>query len=319
MNNRRLTIDQAEDKGSVTTRTPTIMAIHAHPDDECFGGGGTLARYAAQGVTTVLVTCTNGEEGEIVAPDMDAEEVKPRLAEVRLGELDAAVKILSITHSERLGYRDSGMVDTPANDDPRSFHKADLDETTGRIVALVRRYKPDVLYTYAEDGGYGHPDHIKAHLSTVAAFNAAGDPQRFPGTGEPWTPRKLYYCSWLVRSNGQGLWRAMRERNLPLTFGDPDATEPPEWGTPDDLITARIDVGAFVQCKLDALRVHRTQIKPDSTFLNLPHDLAQEFLSPEGFVRAFSRVAAPDEEDDLFASLEVETPRYSTVGSGAAH
>jgi len=288
-----------------TAHTPTLMAVHAHPDDECFGGGGTLARYSAQGYTTVLVTCTGGEEGEIVDPTMDVEAVKPRLGEVRRAELADAVQVLGITHAERLGYRDSGMVDTPANDDPRSFNKADLDETTGRLVALVRKYRPDVIFTYAEDGGYGHPDHIKAHLTTMAAFNAAGDPERFPGAGEPWTPSKLYYCSWLIRSKAQGLWRAVRERGLPVTFGDPDATEPPEWGTPDDLITTRIDVRDFVGVKIEALRVHHTQIRPDSTFLQLPDDLAREFLSPEGFVRSMTRVPAPEQEDDLFAGLPV--------------
>src|ERR687887_87661 len=150
------------------------MAVHAHPDDECFGGGGTLARYAAEGCNTVLVTCTAGEEGEIVDPDMDPAAVKPRLADVRLGELNAAVGVLGIHHLELLGYRDSGMAGTPANDDPRSFNQADPDEATRRLVALIRRHKPQVLFTYAEDGGYGHPDHIKAHQITVAAFDAAG-------------------------------------------------------------------------------------------------------------------------------------------------
>jgi mycothiol conjugate amidase Mca len=279
------------------------MAVHAHPDDECFGGGGTLARYSAEGHTTVLVTCTNGEEGEIVDPDMDAAEVKPRLADVRLGELNAAVGVLGITHLELLGYRDSGMVDTASNDDPRSFNKADPEEATGRLVALIRRHRPHVLFTYAEDGGYGHPDHLMAHQITVAAFDAAGDPDRYPEAGEPWTPQKLYYTAWLTRSAAQGLWRAIRERGLPITFGDPEAAEPPEFGTPDELVTTRIDIRPYVHTKLDALRAHRTQIRRDSTFLNLPDDLLMDYLGVEGFRLAQSRVAAPDVEDDLFAGL----------------
>lgn len=289
--------------------TLTIMAVHAHPDDECFGGGGTLARYAAEGCNAILVTCTNGEEGEIVDPDMDAEAIKPRLGDVRIGELNAAVGILGITHLELLGYRDSGMVDTPSNEDPRCFNKADIDEATGRLVAVIRRHKPDVLFTYAEDGGYGHPDHIMAHRITVAAFDAAGDPDRYPDAGEPWTPSKLYYTTWLARSQVQALWHAARERNIPMTFGDPDAPEPPEWGTPDDEITARIDAREFVPAKLDSLRAHRTQIKRDSTFLQLPADLAREYFGREGFRRAQSRVAAPDQEDDLFAGLRTSPSR----------
>lgn len=285
------------------TPTLTLMAIHAHPDDECFGGGGTLARYSAAGHITVLVTCTGGEEGEIVDPELNTDEVKRNLAEVRRRELDAAVEILGITHLEMLGYRDSGMVNTPANEDPRSFHKADLEETTGRLVALIRRYRPDVLFTYAEDGGYGHPDHIKAHLTTVAAFGAAGDAARFPEAGEPWTPSKLYYSAWLTRSQVQGLWRAMRERGLSIPFRGQETDEPPEWGVPDDVVTARIDVRDYVTRKIEALRVHRTQIKLDHPFVTLPEDLAREYVGVEGFVRAQSRVAAPERESDLFAGL----------------
>ena len=281
----------------------TIMAVHAHPDDECFGGGGTLARYAAEGHTTILVTCTNGEEGEIVDPDMDHEAIKPHLGDVRIGELNAAVGVLGIGHLELLGYRDSGMAGTPSNEDPRCFNKADPDEATGRLVALMRRHKPHVLFSYAEDGGYGHPDHLMAHRITVAAFDAAGDPARYPRAGEPWTPLKLYYSMWLMRSQIQGLWKAARERGLPVTYGDPEAEEAPEWGAPDDLITTRIDIRPFIKTKLDSLRAHRTQIKRDSTFLHLPDDLEQQYLGVEGFRRAQSRVEAPAREDDLFAGL----------------
>ena len=294
----------------------TLMAVHAHPDDECFGGGGTLARYAAEGCNTVLVTCTAGEEGEIVDPDMDPVAVKPRLADVRLGELNAAVGVLGIHHLELLGYRDSGMAGTPANDDPRSFNQADPDDATRRLVALIRRHKPQVLFTYAEDGGYGHPDHLKAHAITVAAFDAAGDPQLYPDAGDPWTPQKLYYCAWLARSQVQGLWRAMRERGLPTTFGEADAPEPPEWGTPDDMVTAVIDVRPYVKSKFDALRAHRTQIKRDSPFLLLPDDLIQQYLGAEGFRRAQTRVAAPDQEDDLFAGLRSPTPPSRSARTG---
>jgi mycothiol S-conjugate amidase len=142
-----------------------------------------------------------------------------------------------------------------------------------------------------------------AHKITVAAFDAAGDPARFPAAGEPWTPSKLYYTTWLAKSQVRALWHAARERNLPVTFGEPEADEAPDWGTPDELITAHIDARDFVPAKLDSLRAHRTQIKRDSTFLQLPDDLAREYFGQEGFRLAQTRVAAPDTEDDLFAGL----------------
>src|SRR5438067_344043 len=188
------------------------MAVHAHPDDEVFLGGGAMARYASEGVRTVLVTCTDGAVGEIV----DATRATPEtLARVREGELRAACAILGIRELHLLGYRDSGMVDTPDNQDPRSFHQADFDGAVGRLVAIVRRTRPQVLLTYTEDGGYGHPDHIRAHQITVAAFDAAGDATRYPEQGlEPWTPSKLYYGLW-TRTLFKRLVEGLREAGLP--------------------------------------------------------------------------------------------------------
>src|SRR5919202_860339 len=176
----------------------TLMTVHAHPDDEAIGTGGILARYAAEGVQTVLVTCTRGEVGEIVDPSVAQPD---NLADVREAELRAACAILQVSAQHYLGYRDSGMIGTPENDDPRSFWRADLDEAVGRLVALIRRYRPQVLVTYDENGFYGHPDHIQAHRVTVAAFEAAGDATRYPEQGlAPWAPQKLCYST--VPRNG---------------------------------------------------------------------------------------------------------------------
>jgi len=172
----------------------TFMTVHAHPDDEIFSTGGTYARYAKEGIHTVLVTCTGGEEGEIVDPSMVAEEVKPRLGEVRAQELRCAVAALGIETLEMLGYRDSGMAGTPSNENPESFNMADPEEATGRLVRLIRRHRPQVLVSYDANGSYGHPDHIKAHQTTWAAFDAAGDPDRYPDAGPAWQPKKLYQC-----------------------------------------------------------------------------------------------------------------------------
>ncbi len=191
----------------------TLMAVHAHPDDECFGTGGVLIKYASEGVHTVLVTATRGEEGEIHDPDLTEEEARPRLAEIREEELRRAAALLKIGVVEYLGYRDSGMMGTPANEHPESFNKADLDEATGRLVRLIRRYRPQVLVTYNEDGGYGHPDHLQCHRVTVRAFEAAGDPAQYPDAGPAWRPLKLYATAW-SRERWRALRAAMRERGI---------------------------------------------------------------------------------------------------------
>src|SRR5262245_43595554 len=167
------------------TEELTLMAVHAHPDDEAIGTGGVLARYADEGLRTVLVTCTGGEVGEISDSRLATPET---LAEVRRKELLQACAILRVGRLHLLGYRDSGMMGTPDNAHPASFYQASLEEATARLVALVRRERPQVLVTYDERGFYGHPDHIRANQITVAAFGAAGDPTRWPRSGPAWQP-----------------------------------------------------------------------------------------------------------------------------------
>ncbi len=175
------------------TERLTLMAVHAHPDDESIGTGGVLARYADEGIRTVLVTCTGGEVGEIGDPTLATPD---NLAEIRERELRAACEILGVAHLELLGYRDSGMVGTADNERPDAFARADLDAAAGRLVALIRRYRPQVLVTYDENGFYGHPDHVNANRITVRAFARAGDPAAYRDQGlEPWQPAKLYYTA----------------------------------------------------------------------------------------------------------------------------
>src|SRR5579859_1968554 len=157
-----------------------LMAVHAHPDDECLSTGGVLARYGAAGVRTVLVTCTDGAVGEISDPALATPD---NLVEVRSRELDESVRILGVSRLVKLGYRDSGMAGTPDNDNPASFQQADFESAVGRVVRLIREERPQVVVTYDENGGYGHPDHIRAHQVAVAAFAAAGDGNRFPEAG----------------------------------------------------------------------------------------------------------------------------------------
>lgn len=186
----------------------TLMTVHAHPDDEIIGTGGTMAKAVAEGRRVVLVTCTRGELGEIVVPEMDIPDNHRRLGEIRAAELEAAMGELDVSEWDNLGYRDSGMMGTPGNHDPRSFWLADLDDAIRRLVWLVRRYRPDVMTTYNDFGGYGHPDHIRAHLVAVGAFGRTGSPDWYPeqlapefgGSGPgleaggvaPWAPAKLY-------------------------------------------------------------------------------------------------------------------------------
>src|SRR3712207_6562292 len=158
-----------------------LLTVHAHPDDESSKGAGTVAKYHGEGVHTVLVCCTGGEEGDILNPAMDTPEVRDNLANVRMEELQRSTEVIGYDEVVMLGYKDSGMPDTPANEDPGCFARADLDEAIGRLVEVIRRTQPQVIVTYNEDQrGYPHPDHLRVHDISVAAFDAAGDPEKFP-------------------------------------------------------------------------------------------------------------------------------------------
>src|SRR5947207_1470382 len=192
------------------TERRTLLAVHAHPDDECIGTGGILARYSAEGARTVLVTCTDGAVGEISDPSLATPE---NLVQVRARELDESVRILGISRLAKLGYRDSGMQGTTDNQHPLSFHQANFDEAVGKVVRLMREERPDVVVTYDENGGYGHPDHIRAHQVAVAAFDAAADPSRFPEAGQPWQAERLVYAV-IPRSAFERMGERMREAGI---------------------------------------------------------------------------------------------------------
>lgn len=312
----------------------TLLVVHAHPDDEALGAGATLAKYSAEGVRTVLVTATLGEEGEILDPNLDEAAARPLLGELRRRELAAATAILGVQVQEFLGYRDSGMIDTPANAHPDNFHNADPDEACRRLVALIRKHRPHVVVTYNEDGGYGHPDHLQCHRVTVCAFDAAGDPNRFAGTGTPWQPLKLYALAW-SRERWRDLRRRLAARGIPFYFGSPPAdgtsaagdAAPPSpavdhlgetaaeaasvqddeegWGQPEATVTTFIDTKEYWRRTRDALAAHRTQFAPDSGFLTLPDDLAADFRSTEYLVLLRSLVETTLPETDLFVGIRV--------------
>ncbi len=275
----------------------TLMAIYAHPDDESFGTGGTLALYAERGYRVVLVTATKGEAGEIQDPTMHTDEP---IAEIRQRELKCACEILGIEGPHYLGYRDSGMAGTPDNDHPDAFLQADLDEATGRVVEAIRIYKPDVILTFEPGGGYGHPDHVKACEVATRAFHLAGDPSRYPDQDlPPWQPRKLYYTA-LPRRLFRAMAQRMREAGVdPAQRG----YNYEERGMPDEVITTEIDVSSVVDKKVKAFLCHRSQISPNGIIAQLPTEAMQEFMKTEYFWRVVPETPTEGIERDLFAGL----------------
>ena len=299
----------------------TIMAVHAHPDDETTSGGPSLVKYQAEGATTIVVTCTDGAEGEMHDPDLDPDWALPRMAEIRKGEMERAAKILNLSYHEWLGYRDSGMMGTPANDNPACFWKADLAEATGRLVKLVRKYRPQVMLTYNSNGGYGHPDHIQAHKVASAAFDYAGDLNRYPAEefGEPWEPLKLYTTAF-SRAAWQEVWQLLREsgESWPFTPPKPEQEKeveeekpealsrkelPPEWGTPNTEITTFVDVDDYWRIAHKALFTHRTQIDPENPFWKIRDRFGNVLVKNDTFILFKTRVPAQRPEYDLFAGL----------------
>jgi N-acetyl-1-D-myo-inositol-2-amino-2-deoxy-alpha-D-glucopyranoside deacetylase len=282
----------------------TFMAVHAHPDDEIFSTGGSFARLADEGVRTVLVTATMGEEGEIVDPALDQaarDAMFPRLAEVRHQELLASVEALHIQELRLLRFRDSGMAGRSSNDHPDSFHRVIFDEAVKKVVALIRELKPQVIVTYDPFGSYGHPDHIQTQRVTSAAFEAAAEPRCFPDLGLPaWQASKLYYTA-LPRSF---ITQAMEEGRRSGVSGpwDNPAMNATMMGTADELITTRFDVRAYLDHKLTASRAHKTQIAPDNFIFTMPDAQREQAFGYEYFVLA-RQVNIPQAgplEQDLF-------------------
>ena len=297
--------------------THTLMTVHAHPDDETIGTGGTMAKAVRAGHRVVLVTCTRGEMGEIVVTDMDTPENHRRLGEIRAGELEAAMGVLGVTEWENLGYRDSDMMGREGNNDPRAFWQADLDEAARRLTWLIRRYKPDVVTTYNAFGGYGHPDHIRVHDTAIRAVPRAADPNWYPEqleTGlEPWTPKKFY-----EQATPESIRRKMNERLAEL--GTDTAWLPPKDATPeqlaeyeermkqmltpDDQVTTWIDISDVLETKWEAIQKHVTQINMDFPFMKLGFEGWKEFWGRETYVLRESMVDSTIPESDVFAGLD---------------
>ncbi|WP_131739581.1 PIG-L family deacetylase [Actinomadura roseirufa] len=264
----------------------TLMAVHAHPDDEVLGTGGLLARCAAEGIRTVLVTCTNGEQGDGPGgvkpgdPGHDAADVARR----RLVELRESAGHLAIGDLELLGHRDSGMDGWDANAHPEAFANLPVEDAAGPLAALMEKYRPQVVVTYDENGGYGHPDHIQAHRVALAAAERTGVPDKF------------YYTA-MPRSGIAQMLDFVKQAGIDIGFEPPD-----DFGTPDELVTTVVDVAEHVGRKLRALEAHASQGE-NIFLLQMPERAQFAALSRESFVRHYSRVGAPAHETDLFAGL----------------
>jgi mycothiol S-conjugate amidase len=281
----------------------SIVTVHAHPDDEASKGAPTVARYKAEGVRTVLVCCTGGEEGDIHNPAMDRQEVRDDLPAIRAAELAAAAAVIGFDEVVLLGYRDSGMPETEANRRPEAFWNADIDEATGRLVAVLRRTRPQVLITYNDDQqGYPHPDHLRVHDISMLAFERSGDPAWYPEAGAPWQVAKLYFSVW-SRSRMLAVHEALKRLRGSSPFEEKWFDRP----SSDHRITTRIDVRDYLWARTGALLAHATQIDPNEAFwFGLSDEELAEAYPYEDWILAESHVGKPPEgviEDDLFAGV----------------
>jgi len=291
------------------------MTIHAHPDDESIATGGIMARYSHAGVLVTCVTCTGGEEGEIVVPEMDTPEYHARLADIRAVELRRALEALGPIESRTLGYRDSGMMGAPANETPGNLWTANLDEAVGRLVRIVREVRPHVIVGYNHFGGYGHPDHVRAAQLAVLAFERAGDAAWYPEQLDalaPWQPLKRYEIV-MDMTRREELTALLEERGVRTWLSD-DPDETVEQRREREAFiermreaqgprTTSVDIADHVERKLDAIRAHVTQIRPTDFFLAITADEWRRFAPTEEFTLAESRIGVRLPEDDLFAGI----------------
>lgn len=261
----------------------TLLAVFAHPDDESFAVGGTLARCSAEGIRVILACATRGEVGEISDPSLAAPE---NLGQVREAELRCAAQALGIAQLHLLGYRDSGMPGAQENQHPLALCRAHPQEVTGRIVHLIWLHRPQVVLTFDPSGGYGHPDHVAVHRHASAAFQAAPDPESFPeGMAQglkPHRPERLYYSA-IPRERFQEMARRAKALGMEDVLGGMPRRE---MGVAGEDITTEVALGPYVEAKERAIACHRTQLNPRGPWARIPRELRQEFMSRESFIRA---------------------------------
>ena len=286
-----------------------LMAVHAHPDDEASKGAATMARYVAEGVRVLVETCTGGERGDILNPAMDRPDITADLPAVRRREMARAADILGVDH-HWLGYVDSGLPEgDPTPPLPQGcFALADDDEVTGALVRRIREFRPHVMITYDENGGYPHPDHLKVHSASMAAYEAAADPSRYPEAGEPWAISKVYYTHGFPKSRLEMLDEELFARDGVHHFAEFLS----RWGDRPDImerVTTRVECGDYFEQRNSALLAHATQIDPNGWFFAAPVEMQQRVWPTEEFELAASRVGFPElaegqYEADLFEGVD---------------
>jgi mycothiol S-conjugate amidase len=284
-----------------------LMAVHAHPDDESSKGAATMAKYVAEGVDVLVVTCTGGEMGSILNPAMDRPEIRDNISEVRRLEMERAKEILGV-RQEWLGFVDSGLPEAPEGVDdlppldPGCFAMQPLSLAAAPLVEIVRRDRPHVIVTYDENGGYPHPDHIMCHRVSVEAFEAAGEGQRYPEAGEPWRPQKLYYHMTFSKARVLALHEACLERGIESPYADRLS----QWvDRPEDAarLTTQVPCADFFPARDAALLAHATQVDPLGFWFKVPLEIHQQKWPTEDYQLVQSHVATQLPEDDLFAGI----------------
>ncbi len=280
-----------------------LMAVHAHPDDESSKGAATMARYVHEGADILVVTCTGGERGSILNPAMDRPDVLAEISAIRRAEMEHARQILGV-RQHWLGFVDSGLPEgDPLPPLPEGcFARVDFGAAVGRLVREIRGQRPHVMTTYDEQGGYPHPDHIRCHEISVAAFDAAGDPDAYPGQGQPWQPLKLYYNLTWHKSR----MLALNEALLGMGLESPYAQWLAEWvDKPEDAdrLTTRVPCADYFAVRDQALIAHATQVDPTGRWFAVPLELQKSAWPTEDFQLARSLVDSPLPEDDLFAGI----------------
>jgi mycothiol S-conjugate amidase len=277
------------------------MAVHAHPDDESSKGAATLAHYVKEGVEVLVVTCTGGERGDVLNPAAQADVDALGIAEVRRQEMAEAVRILGVGHAW-LGFADSGYPEG----DPRPplpegcFADLPLDVASEPLVRLVREFRPHVITTYDENGGYPHPDHIRCHEVSMEAFTKSGDAAAYPDSGEPWQPLKLYYNMTFTRDRVMTFHEALTAAGMESPYAewldDWDEIE-------EDRVTTRVRVDDYFPVRDDALRAHRTQVDPEGIWFAVPLEMHRDLWPTEDYHLALSHVETSLPESDLFAGI----------------
>jgi mycothiol S-conjugate amidase len=289
-----------------------LMAVHAHPDDESSKGAATMARYVDEGAEVLIVTCTGGERGSVLNPKLDRPDVWENIAEIRRAEMDAARAILGVDQAW-LGFVDSGLPEgDPLPPLPDGcFALEDVQAAAGPLVRLMREFRPHVVLTYDEDGGYPHPDHIMCHRISVVAFDAANDVEQFPEEGPPWQPLKLYYQLGFTRKKFTALHEGMLAAGLESPYAEMLERWEDDGRDKGHRITTRVECARYFDVRDDALRAHATQVDPDGFWFRAPLEIQQQVWPTEEFelVRSFVDSGIP--EDDLFAGVGVRDGRHN--------